>query len=141
MARKRYKPEEIVAKLRQVDVLVSQGQGPGRLAGPRGARIPAVGRCGGHHPVRRVEQSVRACRREFRVALTPLDLRARRFIDGDENARRFSAKFHKFETGLLVRAGTVVACSSYCFKWRLYHFNGITSWGIAENGEVKHVYA
>jgi putative transposase len=27
MARKRYKPEEIVAKLRQVDVLASQGQG------------------------------------------------------------------------------------------------------------------
>ncbi len=27
MARKRYKPEEIVAKLRQVDVLVSQGHG------------------------------------------------------------------------------------------------------------------
>ena len=26
MARKRYKPEEIVAKLRQIDVLVSQGQ-------------------------------------------------------------------------------------------------------------------
>ena len=26
MARMRYKPEEIVAKLRQVDVLVSQGQ-------------------------------------------------------------------------------------------------------------------
>ena len=26
MARKRYRPEEIVAKLRQVDVLVSQGQ-------------------------------------------------------------------------------------------------------------------
>ena len=26
MARKRYKPEEIVSKLRQVDVLVSQGQ-------------------------------------------------------------------------------------------------------------------
>jgi putative transposase len=26
MARKRYKPEEIVAKVRQVDVLVSQGQ-------------------------------------------------------------------------------------------------------------------
>jgi putative transposase len=26
MARKRYKPEEIVAKLRQADVLVSQGQ-------------------------------------------------------------------------------------------------------------------
>ena len=26
MARKRYKPKEIVAKLRQVDVLVSQGQ-------------------------------------------------------------------------------------------------------------------
>jgi sulfane dehydrogenase subunit SoxC len=23
----------------------------------------------------------------------------------------------------------------------LYHFNGITSWSIAENGEVKHVYA
>ena len=29
MARKRYKPEEIVAKLRQVDVLVSQGQKDG----------------------------------------------------------------------------------------------------------------
>jgi putative transposase len=27
MTRKGYKPEEIVAKLRQVDVLVSQGQG------------------------------------------------------------------------------------------------------------------
>ena len=26
MARRRFKPEEIVAKLRQVDVLVSQGQ-------------------------------------------------------------------------------------------------------------------
>jgi putative transposase len=26
MARKRYKPEEMVAKLRQVDVLVSQGE-------------------------------------------------------------------------------------------------------------------
>ena len=26
MARKRYQPEEIIAKLRQVDVLVSQGQ-------------------------------------------------------------------------------------------------------------------
>jgi sulfane dehydrogenase subunit SoxC len=22
-----------------------------------------------------------------------------------------------------------------------YHFNGVTSWGVAENGEVKHVYA
>jgi len=29
MARKRYKPEEIVAKLRQVDVLQSQGQSTG----------------------------------------------------------------------------------------------------------------
>src|ERR1700747_727996 len=29
MARKRYKPEEIVAKLRQVDVLVSQGHAMG----------------------------------------------------------------------------------------------------------------
>jgi transposase-like protein len=29
MARKRHKPEEIVAKLRQVDVLVSQGQNVG----------------------------------------------------------------------------------------------------------------
>ena len=29
MARKRYKPEEIVAKLRQVNVLVSQGQNMG----------------------------------------------------------------------------------------------------------------
>ena len=32
MARKRYKPEEIVAKLRQIDVLVLQGQSvPGIL--------------------------------------------------------------------------------------------------------------
>ena len=23
----------------------------------------------------------------------------------------------------------------------LYHFNGVTSWGIAESGEVRHVYA
>jgi sulfane dehydrogenase subunit SoxC len=23
----------------------------------------------------------------------------------------------------------------------VYHFNAITGWGIAENGEVKHVYA
>ncbi|MBM3645374.1 MAG: transposase, partial [Alphaproteobacteria bacterium] len=30
MARKRYKPEEIVAKLRQVDVLQSQGQSTGK---------------------------------------------------------------------------------------------------------------
>jgi hypothetical protein len=22
-----------------------------------------------------------------------------------------------------------------------YHYNGITSWGVAESGEVKHVYA
>ena len=22
-----------------------------------------------------------------------------------------------------------------------YHFNGVTSWGVAETGEVKHVYA
>jgi hypothetical protein len=32
MARKRYKPEEIVAKLRQVDVLVSQGQNYGAFS-------------------------------------------------------------------------------------------------------------
>jgi sulfane dehydrogenase subunit SoxC len=23
----------------------------------------------------------------------------------------------------------------------LYQYNGIASWGVAENGEVKHVYA
>jgi hypothetical protein len=34
MARKRYKPEEIVAKLRQVDVLVSQGQNRWRNGQP-----------------------------------------------------------------------------------------------------------
>jgi sulfane dehydrogenase subunit SoxC len=22
-----------------------------------------------------------------------------------------------------------------------YHFNGITSWGVSERGEVRHVYA
>jgi hypothetical protein len=24
---------------------------------------------------------------------------------------------------------------------KAYHFNGVTSWGVAESGEVKHVYA
>jgi hypothetical protein len=38
MARKRYKPEEIVAKLRQVDVLVSQGQNMVENAPDRGER-------------------------------------------------------------------------------------------------------
>ena len=55
MARKRYKPEEIVAKLRQVDVLVSQGQNMGDAGqGAKNARTPAPrrgmlsggGRCG-----------------------------------------------------------------------------------------------
>ena len=48
MARKRYKPEEIVAKLRQVDVLVSQGQNMGD-AGPGGEKRtqPAPPRGGG----------------------------------------------------------------------------------------------
>jgi hypothetical protein len=39
----RYKPEEIVAKLRQVDVLVSQGQNmvvPVRATRRRGAPVP-----------------------------------------------------------------------------------------------------
>src|SRR6516225_1232615 len=42
MARKRYKPEEIVAKLRQqVDVLVSQGQNMGDAGqGAKNARTP-----------------------------------------------------------------------------------------------------
>jgi sulfane dehydrogenase subunit SoxC len=34
-------------------------------------------------------------------------------------------------TELIARRGTKA----------LYHFNGMTSWGIGENGEVKHVYA
>ena len=36
MPRKSYKPEEIVAKLRQVDVLVSQGQGVAEAIRPIG---------------------------------------------------------------------------------------------------------
>ena len=44
MARKRYKPEEIVAKLRQVDVLVSQGQNMGDAGqGAKNARNPPRG--------------------------------------------------------------------------------------------------
>jgi hypothetical protein len=44
MARKRYKPEEIVAKLRQVDVLVSQGQNMGDAGpGAKNARTPPRG--------------------------------------------------------------------------------------------------
>ena len=35
MPRKRYKPEEIVAKLRQVDVLVSQGKNIADANSPR----------------------------------------------------------------------------------------------------------
>jgi hypothetical protein len=38
MPRKRHKPEEIVAKLRQVDVLVSQGQ-----SAPAEGRIATAG--------------------------------------------------------------------------------------------------
>jgi hypothetical protein len=50
MARKRYKAEEIVAKLRQVDVLTSQGQSMAdarqeslRRLTPRSARLPRHG--------------------------------------------------------------------------------------------------
>jgi predicted RNase H-like nuclease len=46
MARKRYKPKEIVAKLRQVDVLLSQGQ----------------------NMVDAIRQSSRACAREKKYA-------------------------------------------------------------------------
>jgi hypothetical protein len=42
MPRKRYKPEEIVAKLRQVDVLVSPGCYQWHLKSPR----LRAGRCG-----------------------------------------------------------------------------------------------
>ena len=40
MPRKRHKPEEIVAKLRQVDVLVSQGQGVAGMG-----LVPGCARC------------------------------------------------------------------------------------------------
>jgi sulfane dehydrogenase subunit SoxC len=36
-----------------------------------------------------------------------------------------------------MRAALLASRGSKAF----YHFNGITSWGITENGEVKHVYA
>jgi hypothetical protein len=42
MARKRYKPEEIVAKLRQVDVLVSRGRNPPVLSEPGLIRSPTL---------------------------------------------------------------------------------------------------
>ena len=50
MARKRYKPEEIVAKLRQqVDVLVSQGQNMGDAGqGAKNARNPPPRAAAGH---------------------------------------------------------------------------------------------
>jgi len=59
MARKRYKPEEIVAKLRQVDVLVSQGQnmvdairqiGVSEVTYYRWRKMAARGACGGSTP-------------------------------------------------------------------------------------------
>ena len=43
--------------------------GPDRRAGPRGARVPAAGRCGGDHSGGRIEQAVRARARECRAAL------------------------------------------------------------------------
>src|SRR5262249_6183793 len=51
MARKRYKPEEIVAKLRQVDVLVSQGQAMAeaihQIGGREGTHYRWRQECGG----------------------------------------------------------------------------------------------
>jgi len=46
MPRKRYRPEEIVAKLRQVDVLVSQGQSMGEAI--RQIGVSEVSRSAGH---------------------------------------------------------------------------------------------
>ena len=42
MARKRHTPDEIVAKLRQVDVLVGQGQAVAEAIRARHARIEAA---------------------------------------------------------------------------------------------------
>ncbi len=47
MSRKRHKPEEIVAKLRQVDVLVSQGQTVADAIRPIGVTEVASGRTAG----------------------------------------------------------------------------------------------
>jgi hypothetical protein len=49
MARKRPKPEEIVAKLRQVDVLTARGKSIGKLIGKsicasNGCRVCRIGR-------------------------------------------------------------------------------------------------
>jgi hypothetical protein len=52
MARKRYKPEEIVAKLRQVDVLVSQGQAMADA-------IRQIAQCRGRQSDRPVRQDAR----------------------------------------------------------------------------------
>ena len=43
MARKHYKPEEIVAKLRQVDVLVSQGQSTAESIRQIGVTVSSAG--------------------------------------------------------------------------------------------------
>ncbi|GGJ40645.1 hypothetical protein GCM10011320_55420 [Neoroseomonas lacus] len=39
MSQKKHKPEEIVAKLRQVDVLVSQGRSVSEAVSPEGAEL------------------------------------------------------------------------------------------------------
>src|SRR5262249_24101793 len=58
MARKRYKPEEIVAKLRQVDVLISQGQNMGdairQIGGSEGTFYRWRQEVGGRRPSPRV---------------------------------------------------------------------------------------
>ena len=46
LGRKRYKPEEIVAKLRQVDVLISQGRSAAEAVRSTGVRHePPLVRC------------------------------------------------------------------------------------------------
>jgi hypothetical protein len=68
MARKRYKPEEIVAKLRQVDVLVSQGQNMVADRGHRAAQQESAARRCAHKSLWTVEVGAILIARAFFVA-------------------------------------------------------------------------
>ena len=69
MANKRHKPEEIVTKLRQVEVVVGQGM----------ARIDAI------REVRITEQTFYRCRKQYGGRLPPLLLQIRRQCSGSRS--------------------------------------------------------
>jgi transposase-like protein len=72
MARKRYKPEEIVAKLRQVDVLLSQGQSTAEAVRQIGVTETTYFRWRREFGGLKTDQSRRGARSTMRADLTRL---------------------------------------------------------------------